>query len=69
MNPVVTRHDLDVPPGDGPAPGAAPDDAPALDVDLGDDPAFGVALGSSVVGIGVDAVDVARFRRILARRP
>jgi holo-[acyl-carrier protein] synthase len=25
--------------------------------------------GPSVVGIGVDAVDVARFRRILARRP
>jgi holo-[acyl-carrier protein] synthase len=27
------------------------------------------ALAGSVVGIGVDAVDVARFRRILARRP
>jgi holo-[acyl-carrier protein] synthase len=26
-------------------------------------------LGDSVVGVGVDAVDVARFRRILARRP
>jgi holo-[acyl-carrier protein] synthase len=27
------------------------------------------AAGSSVVGVGVDAVDVARFRRILERRP
>jgi holo-[acyl-carrier protein] synthase len=27
------------------------------------------ANGSSVLGVGVDAVDVARFRRILARRP
>jgi holo-[acyl-carrier protein] synthase len=27
------------------------------------------ALGHPVVGVGVDAVDVARFRRILARRP
>jgi holo-[acyl-carrier protein] synthase len=26
-------------------------------------------LGDSVVGVGVDAVDVVRFRRILARRP
>ena len=25
--------------------------------------------GGSVVGVGVDAVDVARFRRVLARRP
>jgi holo-[acyl-carrier protein] synthase len=26
-------------------------------------------IGGSVVGVGVDAVDVARFRRVLARRP
>jgi len=31
--------------------------------------ATGVVIGGSVVGVGVDAVDVARFRRILARRP
>lgn len=29
----------------------------------------GAANGGSVVGVGVDAVDVARFRRVLARRP
>jgi holo-[acyl-carrier protein] synthase len=32
-------------------------------------PIDGAALGGSVVGVGVDAVDVDRFRRILARRP
>jgi holo-[acyl-carrier protein] synthase len=31
--------------------------------------AAGAAGGGQVVGVGVDAVDVARFRRVLARRP
>jgi holo-[acyl-carrier protein] synthase len=29
----------------------------------------GTLIGGSVVGVGVDAVDVARFRQVLARRP
>ncbi len=57
------------------APGPAPTTVPAtLDVALrssADDVAGRVstANGGSVVGVGVDAVDVARFRGVLARRP
>jgi holo-[acyl-carrier protein] synthase len=29
----------------------------------------GIVLGAGIVGVGVDAVDVARFRRVLDRRP
>ena len=50
---------------------AATSDASTLDAS-GHDVAGRVrdtANGGSVVGVGVDAVDVARFRRVLARRP
>jgi holo-[acyl-carrier protein] synthase len=29
----------------------------------------GIVVGAGIVGVGVDAVDVARFRRVLDRRP
>jgi holo-[acyl-carrier protein] synthase len=45
--------------------GAAAGVVPAID-GLGFDAG---RIGAPVVGIGIDAVDVARFRRILARRP
>jgi holo-[acyl-carrier protein] synthase len=42
---------------------------PTVAVDAAVAAAVGALPAGSVVGIGVDAVDVVRFRRILARRP